>query len=259
MQDLPSDPVPDLPDVPGWPGLRGQGALLPPPDADLDPLRSFLLPMPKRIAPPRWHGDMRAHIAALAPEFGGHPAIDLLLAAAIVDIRRSGGTGPGLALFNRLLEGGEGEGFATRLSLRWLRSVCDTLADHGASPEIRATAMTGSTLVTLSVAGESERKLFAPRRPWPPRAAFSRGGALFDGLVSFHPESGDMLVNFAARVKALAARDPVAGPFVAQILHRLQQADTALNRLAGLSGQPMPPVLKGPGRKALRWLIRKLL
>lgn len=259
---MPTPPTDVLPGVPGWPELGGagpdSGPVLPPVDVDLDALRGFVLPGPPVRRPLRWLPDARAHIQALAPEFGGQPAIDLLLAASIVCLRRDSTDAQALALFLRLLRE-EGGGFRTRLNLRWLRSVCDTLVDHGPTPEARAVAMCASTAVTLSVAQETERKLYTPRRPWPPRRAFGRGGALFDGLGTFHTETGDMIENFAARMHATAQLDPLAGPFALEVLARLRAADTALHRLDRIAGQPLVPVLPRAARRMLRWLTNRLL
>ncbi|WP_112322749.1 hypothetical protein [Oceanibium sediminis] len=249
-----------MPEVPGWPGLNGAGPLLPPADIDFAPLRAIPVPGPRHQPPLGWRRDPRAHLLALAPEFAGQPMTDLLLAAAIVDIRRAtgAGQGAGLPLFTRLLEE-EGPALLKRLTLRWLRSVSDTLADHGTNPATRAVAMTASSLVTLTVAAETERKLYTPRRPWPPRAAFSHGGLLFDGLRTFHSETGDMLDNFAARLETLAATDDTAGPVLREIHRRLRAGDTVLYRLSAIQGKPLPPTLGRAKRRLLAWLTRRFL
>ena len=102
--------------------------------------------------------DFFEHVNELRSEFAGRSELLVLHAAFVVALRRRIAAGHFLPLYLRLWR--EESGFLRReLSLRWLVSACDTLADHGVTPTQRAVALNGTVLANLAKLAETERRL----------------------------------------------------------------------------------------------------
>lgn len=235
---------------------------LPPPDCDLAVLAAQRLPGPRAKGWPGRERDLSAHLDRLRPEFGDRSEAAYLLARTIVILRRDPGDTHAAALFGRLTAE-LGAPLAADLSLRWLISVCDTVADlPGRALAERTLAMMGSGLANLVKLAETERRIYHPPRPWPPRQRFATGHEMFDGLKAFWPGRGDMVDNLLGRIGDLLD-DPEAAalavtPFVAEIVHRLTSDDTVIGRLAMLRGDAPLPQVEGARRRQLDALLRDL-
>jgi hypothetical protein len=208
-----------------------------------------------------WPGrsdNLNTHFHNLLPEFVGRSHLAFLLACCIVVIRKSNGTGAGITLFHRIISEHTDE-ICSELNTRWLVSVCDTLADHGKNGAQKALGLGGSLLANTVKLVETERNLFQVPRPWPPKRRLKHNKRLFDGVIGFWLENGDMIENMIARIETVGKEDPVAGAFVGEILLRLIQFDTVFKRTTQILGQKLPPLAKEErierlSRLAKRWL-----
>ncbi len=203
-------------------------------------------------------GNLNTHFHNLLPEFVGRSHLAFLLACCIVVIRKSNGTGPGIALFHRIVAE-HTEEICSELNTRWLVSVCDTFADHGKTGAQKALGLSGSLLANTAKLVETERNLFQIPRPWPPKRRMGNNKKLFDGVIGFWVEKGDMIENLVTRIENVGKEDPVAGAFVGEILLRLIQFDTVFKRLTQILGQKLPPLaneerIERLTRLAKRWL-----
>ena len=235
---------------------------LPPRDCDLAALAQA--PIAGRRTkgwPGRWP-DLARHFADLRPEFAGSSEAAWLLGRCIVMLRRDIGNDHAAVLFRRLIAE-QADVLTDQLSLRWLISVCDTVADlPGATLAERAIAMIGTTAANLVKLAETERRLFHASRPWPPRRRFAAGHEMFDGLKAFSPTQGDMIDNLQARLAALLD-DPKAAalsvtPFVAEVLMRLTSTETVLGRMQSLQGRQPVPLVDDDMRAAFAELSARL-
>ncbi|MFI0397118.1 hypothetical protein [Paracoccus jiaweipingae] len=214
-------------------------AALPQADVDLSVFARDIIPGDPA---PTWAGRTRnliSHFRALEPEFAARPRLGHLLACTIVVLRRDPQQPQAQALFHRITAE-HGADAAQGINLRWLASVCDTLMDIGTTPEDRALAMTGSVTANLVKLAETERRVFAPRIPWPPQASFRQGGPLFDGMISYWIGKGEMIDNLLNRIERVTTTDSPAAPFVIEVFNRLFENDTTLSRLYGLQGRNAP-------------------
>jgi len=169
--------------------------------------------------------DFFDHANELRSEFTGRSELLALHAGLVVALRRRLAPDHFLPLYLRLWRE-EGALLRCELSLRWLVSACDTLADHGESAVQRAVALNGTVLANLAKLAETERRLTEPRPPG------GRVGAdLFDGMTVFR-RGGDMIGNLFRRIEAIAALDDVAGPILAEVAARVQRLDTVVRRLS---------------------------
>jgi hypothetical protein len=208
-----------------------------------------------------WPGrseNLIAHFKKLVPEFSNRPRILHLLGCCIVTIRKTKGSGPGLHLFHRIMSE-HTEDVCVDMNTRWLVSICDTLADHGQSGAQKALGLCGSLLANTVKLAETERKLFFPPRPWPPNAKFEHGGGLFDGVIAFWTERGDMVKNILDRIEAVQAEDPVGGAVLTELMHRMMTNDTVYQRFSEIAGKPHPPLVPDWVRERFDQLARRRL
>lgn len=244
--------------VSGFPGFPD----LPDADADLSPLLARTVPGSAAQGWPGRGRDLGRHLAQLRPEFGGRSEAAWLLAVTIVRLRRDPQDARAAALFGRLTAE-HGAVLAGQLTLRWLIAVCDTVADlPAATLAERGLAMTGAAMANLVKLAETERRLYHPPRPWPPRRRFAVGHEMFDGLKAFSPGRGDMIQNLTGRLAALLEDAETAGlpiaAFVAELLMRLMTPDTVLGRFAMIQGEPRLPLVGDDLRQALARLTDRL-
>lgn len=183
----------------------------------------------------------KKHFEKLLPEFVGRSHLAHLLACCIVVIRKTNGNADALRLFHRIIDEYTGE-ICAGLNTRWLVSVCDTLADHGKNPAQRGLGLSGALLANTVKLAETERRLFHPKRPWPPNYRTGNGGVLFDGVIAFWLERGDMVENLLKRIEHVSKDDPVAGAFVSELMHRMMIHNTLFKRLAEIAGQDAVPL-----------------
>lgn len=203
---------------------------LPRADADLRPLLDSIVPGPEG---PTWTGRLRsplAHFRALEPEFGTRPRIGHLLACVVVALRREPQNRRALRLFRRITAQ-HGAEAAAAMNLRWLTAVCDSFVDSGATPLDRALGMTGTLLSNTLKLAETERRMFHPRRPWPPKAAVRRVGHMYDGVIGYWVGRGDMIENLLDRVERALQVDSPAVPFLSEVLERSFAENTVLRRM----------------------------
>lgn len=220
-------------------------------DAELAPFLDCIIPGP---AGPTWAGRLPApvaHFRALEPEFGGRPRIGHLLACVIVILRREPDSRRARRLFRRITAQ-HGPEAAAAMNLRWLTAACDSFVDSGAEPLDRALGMTGTLLSNTLKLAETERRMFHPPRRWPPRAAFRRGGPMYDGVIAYWVGKGDMIENLIDRVeRGLQAESP-AVPFVREVLERCFAEDTVLRRMLEVQDGRSFPVVPADRLAAIR-------
>ena len=228
-----------------WPGYLGGEAgapVLPDPDQDFTPLLDQRVAASYAPNTATARPDMRAHLAELEPEMGGRSLLAFLLVATIPALRRNPRDPRASALFHRLTVE-HGTRLSSELDLRWLISVCDSFADIGRSDTDRAVGLLGSATGNLIKLAETERRMFHPRRPWPPRHRVRAGGRLFAGAIQFWPYHGDMIDNLMSRFERGLPETSPASPFATMILILLNDCDCVLSRMRLLGDQPAAPVM----------------
>jgi hypothetical protein len=225
----------------------------------------LLEPFADEIIPGRpdatWAGrskDLLEHFRRLQPEFSGASRLAHLLACTIVVLRREPNCERAGVLFWRILEE-QFDVIRSELSLRWLVAIADTIADFGRSSGERAVGLSASIFANSTKLHESELKIFYPDRPWPPKKRMSSGGKLFDGLITFWTEKGDLIDNMFARSNKVAEAEPVAGAVLQEVIERLRGGPTVYRRFARISGKEAVPMLDPDvKRKIQRLMSRKL-
>lgn len=198
------------------------------------------------------------HFRKLQPEFADQSRLAHLLGCTIVVMRRDPDCRSAISLFHEITNGYAAH-LASEMKLRWLVSVCDSFADHGQTQAQRAMGLAGSLLANTLKLSETERCIYDVPRPWPPRRRWGKGGPLFDGMISYWVEKGEMIDQMAARLEAVCDGDPQAGPFTREILRRAHRHNTVYRRLTELAGQKAPPILDREIRIELEKLTREIL
>jgi hypothetical protein len=212
---------------------------LPDPEVDLNPIMAAIVTVGQGRT---WAGRKRnltEHFLNLEPEFHGGPRLAHVLACVIVVLRRDPNDIAARRLFQRITTE-HGSDLAKVMNLRWLTSVCDTFMDVADNSTDRATAMAGVLLANTIKLAETERRLFFPHQPQPPCYSFSKGGVLFDGVITYWIDKGDMIINMLRRAATFLEDGGIAAPFVAEIVSRMLDHDTVWRRLMALRGQPSP-------------------
>lgn len=208
-----------------------------------------------------WAGrsrDLIEHFHKLQPEFGGASRLSHLLACLIVVLRRDSTNERARLLFWRILEE-QFDVIRSELSLRWLVSISDTIADFGRSSGECAIGMCASVYANTTKLHETELKVFYPERPWPPNKRLNSGGVLFDGMISFWVEKGDLTENMFERSQRLSEAEPVAGKVLMEVIERLRKGPTVYRRFKRISGQTSVPILDAETRTEVEKLIKKSL
>lgn len=251
--EVPSDPWPMLQFHLTGKAVTARDAL-PDPACDLRPFMSTMVSA-QRGAP--WAGrkpDLTEHFRHLEPEFHGRPRLAHLLACVIVVLRRDPTNASARKLFGRIVDE-FGQELPARLNLRWLTSVCDTFVDVADNPLDRAAALAGTLLANTIKLSETERLLFHPPQPEVPLYRFSRGGTLFDGVITYWVGKGDMISNLLSRAAAALEDAGPAAPFTGEIISRVIEQNTVWQRMLKLQGST-GPVMASP---ELTESLRKLL
>lgn len=230
------------------------------PDADcpLEPFADEIIPgRPGKT----WAGrakDLIDHFHQLQPEFSGASRLAHLLACTIVVLRRDPTCAPALKLFWRILDE-QLDVIQSDLSLRWLVAISDTIADIGRNPAERTTAMNASILANTCKLYESELSVFYPKRPWPPKARVAAGGELFDGMLTYWTEKGDLIDNMFARSADIATLSPTAGKVLMEVIERVRKGPTVYRRFDRIFGQPAVPLLDDDVKLRMQRMIRRKL
>lgn len=231
---------------------------LPSPDVPLEPFVDTIIPgSPTRA----WAGrtkDLISHFHLLQPEFGGASRLAHLLCCTIVVLRRAPQSQTAQTLFWRIIDE-QIDAIRSELSLRWLTSVADTISDFGRSSGERMIGLSGSILANSTKIYESEIKMFYPKRPWPPRRRFSSGGELFDGIITYWTEGGDLIDNLFGRVRTAAGLEPSSGLVLREIVNRLEIGPTAYRRLKRIAGEKSVPMLEDDISNRLSLMAKKHL
>lgn len=193
--------------------------------------------------------DLVDQLEMLAEGFVGESALVWLHAALNVALRRGLQPERNARRFLALWEG-HADLLLEQLDARWLISACDSFADLHPDPQQAALAASASVLVNTVKLYETERRGSpgaAPPPPFPVAVAF---GELFDGLTTFLPERGDMVLNLVTRLEAATARALAApGPFpvvpalLRELVNRLLGHDTVFERARPLARFPWPVAL----------------
>lgn len=174
--------------------------------------------------------DVEAHLAMLRRELSGQSVLLYYHNWLIVHLRR--GT-DGYDQFQALWQA-EHAYLVHHLSLRWLVSACDTIADLSPDAAQRATALCGALLANTVKLYETERH-FTPALQGAPEHAALRGPfhprPLFDGMTTFAIGSGDLIDNMQRRVDKISAASDISGKILTEITTRLKTADTIYRRL----------------------------
>ncbi|MFT4620359.1 MAG: hypothetical protein ACI9KS_000910 [Sulfitobacter sp.] len=270
------DPVgaPQLPTSPGptmwaaWPAMFDDGnyssemgdAFLPAVDVDFSAFKTARIDTPHGPDFTTRRPNLAQHMQKLQPEQSGNMRLTHLLLSSIVVLRRSPENERARALFHRILAE-ESEVVLPELTYRWLRSVGDTLSDHGETWADRMIGLCVTLMLMQVKLSETERKVYDPPRPWPPNKRWSKGGAILDGEKTYWVEKGDMVSNTWARLRKVlaAAPDCAAGPLLVETLSRIESGNTPMGRLASMYGKPSPPLIAKPGRDAITQLIKARL
>lgn len=182
--------------------------------------------------------DTEAHLSHLRQEFTGQPVLNFTLATCIVRIRRRESLDANLSLFFALIEHDEAGPFLARhLSLRWLVSICDTLADH-AEPALASAALTLVVLVNLVKLAETERAFVRDPEHDPAKiqSLIERHPVpLFGGMILCHPRRGDMPRNLFERIGRRVENHGFLERTYRRMLDELGAHPNLLSRLAALN------------------------
>lgn len=179
--------------------------------------------------------DYQQHIDRLRTEFSGCTELEYHHAVLTVSIRRKLNLEKDRGAFITLWHY-EADFLCERLSMRWLVSACDTIADVWLGKAQPALAMAGAMFVNTVKLYETERRLTGAHRVDQTARPFD----LFDGMTSFAVGGGDMIANLYARMSAVAEDEPPAGKIVRELLKRIKAEDTVFRRFLELQAPNAP-------------------
>ena len=240
-------------------GVNNADTTLPTVDCPLVPFADEIIPGKGKNK--AWAGrskDLIEHFRRLQPEFAGASRLSHLLACLIVVLRRDAENERALKLFWRILYE-QFDVIRSEISLRWLVSIADTIADFGRNTGECAIGMSASIYANTAKLYETERKVYHPKRPWPPKKRLNSGGELFDGMISYWIEKGDLIENMFARSLRISQSEPVAGKVLMEVIERLKKGPTVYRRFNRISGKTSVPILDSDTRVRIERLAKKTL
>lgn len=176
--------------------------------------------------------DFIDHMNEIRSEFLGKSELLFVHAALVIALRRKIDVEHNFRSFEALWST-QGEFLRAHLSLRWLISACDTMADYASSPVQRAISMISVILVNTVKLHETEWHVHGLRDKQLPIVA-APSGFLFDGITCFSISEGDMVKNMLQRAASLAHQDAVSGPILMEVLRRLNEHPTVFRRFENL-------------------------
>lgn len=198
------------------------GEALPAPGTDLSPLRHATVGKPS-AAIRRSTSGFAAKSRELHREFEGRPAICMLNAMLIANLRRRDQPPGTVALFVELWA--DHAGFLIdNLDARWLVSSVTTFGDHGVTLAQRVTGTAMNVLFNTMKLHETER-LFSGDAPEVPHSARRADAPLALGMDAYAIVGGGLDVNMLGRIWLDAAEDPVIAPLAHHLLEALNADD----------------------------------
>lgn len=174
--------------------------------------------------------DLEQHLKAMEAEFIGKPRVLYELVSLIIKIRRKNNLAQNVVTFTDLL-GRYTNVIIDNADVRWLVSICDTIADHG-DDIMKPRAMMivnyvnmiklNDTLLTIvkdpNIDGDKKRN-FKVSPTWA-------------GLTSFDIEKGDMTKNMFRRLENVLKDTPLLKQIFLKIQNEVKQNNNSLTTLA---------------------------
>jgi hypothetical protein len=201
---------------------------------EFSPYRIALIANRPRQTPFGRKPDLLLQLEMLADGFSGQSLILLLHAALIVALRRAINLEVNRTRFLHLWET-QADFLLECLDSRWLVSACDTFAQVLPQSSDARLAIMGSLFVNTIKLYESERLFVAESSSnslsVPSRWLQSTMVDLSDGLTSFLPDRGDMVLNLIARLDATLLSDSVITLIIRELLSRALKYDSVFSRL----------------------------
>lgn len=177
--------------------------------------------------------NVRDQLELIRTEFSGKSELCYELAKTIVLIRRELDLSDNVGRFFEILNYDSSD-LIKSLSVRWLTSVCDTIADHGAIQQ-RSAAVCMSTFVNLVKLAETERLLSTVSEISESSYLENWPHDLGDGLSSYHIHRGDLVRNLISRINRCLNNEPLLEQVFGEIVSRFQASENMLSRLAKLN------------------------
>ena len=158
------------------------------------------------------------------------------IAALVKELRNSRDVEANWEAFQALVRGNE-DLVVKELSLRWLRSVCDSFADFG-NPLERRDALAISVFINMVRLAETVRYLRGPILPGRLAEAKSKRLPLYDELWTFHIDKQDVYLNVAKRMARQLQGTGVMEKIWREVIRRFLEGQNVITELRDLSAMP---------------------
>jgi len=173
--------------------------------------------------------DIEEHKIKIEKEFIGKPRICAELCKNIIHIRRKNNLNENLDEFNFRLEK-----YLTVLvnnyDLRWLISICDTIADHG-QPQQKPLAMMIANFVNMIKIADTILDITKDSRVDTNKIHDYKPQPLWDGVITFDIYYGDLIKNTTRRLNNIVINDQIISTIWNKMKERLSKTDNALTNL----------------------------
>jgi hypothetical protein len=164
------------------------------------------------------------------------PELSAQIAALVKELRNSRDVEANWQAFETLVRGNEDQVVA-ELSMRWLRSVCDTFADFG-NPIERRDALAISVFINMVRFAETVRYLRGPILPGRLAEAKSKRLPLYEELWTFHIDKQDVYLNVAKRMARQLRGTGLMEKIWHEVLRRYLAGNNVITELRDLSEMP---------------------
>ena len=158
------------------------------------------------------------------------------IAALVKELRNSRDVAVNWQAFELLVRGNE-DRIVAELSMRWLRSVCDSFADFG-NPLERRDALAISVFINMVRFAETVGYLRGPILPGRLAEAKSKRLPLYEELWTFHIDKQDVYLNVAKRMARQLAGTGLMEKIWREVLRRYLAGNNVITELRDLSEMP---------------------
>lgn len=178
------------------------------------------------------HHALADHLIKLEKDHIDRPLATLQHAALVVLIRRELALDAALQRYFDLWDRHRAL-LLQRLSLRWLVSAADTLADHGRDPAERATGFAVTLFVNTIKLYETER-MYQATDQTPDMESAGLPTFDLDGIVGFRVERGDTVGNMYKRKDRVVRDLGLSGQMLDEVMRRVNEVETVYARFRSL-------------------------
>lgn len=176
------------------------------------------------------HNNIDRHLEAMQAEFIGKPYVCWLLVTYIIKLRRNIDVNANKVEFTRLL-GTYADVLISNYDVRWLVSICDTIADYG-DELLKPRAMMIVNFVNMIKLNDTVLLIAKDPTPDPTKVQNFKVSPTWGGMTSYDIRKGDMTKNMFGRLDKVLDPTPMLKKIFKKIINQTKKTPNSVSDLA---------------------------